>query len=166
VIGACAGEPAAEAVITEAGPAGLQALGRLNSIAALGEPLGASLAGQARPVCDVIKVCRLNGPYNASAAALCPECGYVLGTPAPALAELLEKTRRALRERFTALSRGAIARLIRRYDRAHRLDGFLKITQAAQTEALAAVLDDQLTAHLVRLLKDGGETERVRRSRR
>ncbi len=146
----------------------LQALGRLNSIAALGEPLGADLLGQARPACDAIKVCRLNGPYNASAAALCPQCGYVLGTPAPApaLAELLEQTRRALREKFTALSRGAIARLIRKYDRAHRLDGFLKITQAAQTEALAAVLDDQLTAYLARLLKEGGATEPVRRTGR
>ncbi len=90
----------------------------------------------------------------------------MLGTPAPALAELLEKTRRALREKFTALSRGAIARLIRKYDRAHRLDGFLKITQAAQTEALAAVLDDQLTAYLTRLLKEGGATGRMRRTGR
>ncbi len=147
---------------------GVQALGRLNSLAALGEPLGAGLESQARQACEAIKVCPLDGQFSASAAARCPECAYVLGTPAPApaLAELLDKTRRALREKFTALSRGAIARLIRKYDRSHRLDGFLKITQAAQTEALAAVLDDQLTAYLARLLKEGGETERVRRSGR
>ena len=146
----------------------MQALRRLNSLAALGAPLGAELEGQAYRTSGAIKVCRLEGQFSAAAVATCPECGYMLGTPAlaPALAELLEKTRRALREKFTALSRGAIARLIRKYDRAHRLDGFLKITQAAQTEALAAVLDDQLTAYLGRLLKEGGEHERTRRTGR
>jgi hypothetical protein len=147
---------------------GVQAVVRLNSLTALGEPVGAELEGQARLAREAIKVCRLNGQFSASSTALCPVCGYVLGTPAPtpALAKLLEKTRRALREKFTALSRGAIVRLIRKYDRAHRLDGFLKITQAAQTEALAAVLDDQLTAYLARLLKEGGESARGRRSGR
>jgi hypothetical protein len=146
----------------------VQALGRLNSIAALGEPIGTELAAQARQSCDAIRACGLSGQFNAYASALCPECGYVLGTtaPAPALAELMEKIRRALREKLTALSRGAIGRLIRKYDRAHRLDGFLKITQAAQTEALAAVLDDQLTAYLARLLKERGEIEGGRRSGR
>src|SRR5260370_12867404 len=146
----------------------VQALGRLNSIAALGEPIGTELTAQARQSCDAIRVCGLGGQFNAYASALCPACGYVLCTtaPAPVLAELMEKIRRALREKLTVLSRGAITRLIRKYDRAHRLDGFLKITQAAQTEALAAVLDDQLTAYLARLLKERGETEGGRRSGR
>jgi hypothetical protein len=70
-----------------------------------------------------------------------------------------------LRDKLAILSRGAIARLIKKYDQAHRLDGFLKITQAAQTEALAAVLDDQLTAYLARLLQER-EAEPIRRAER
>ncbi len=137
----------------------LQALLRLDSIAALGPRLGAQFSAQVREARGAVRVCGLDGEFNASAAAICPECGYVLGTATPGdrLAGLLETIRRALREKLTALSRGAIARLIKKYDHAHRLDGFLKITQAAQTQALAAVLDDQLTAYLARLLRKRGE---------
>ncbi|HEY2106814.1 MAG TPA: hypothetical protein VGH29_13550, partial [Candidatus Binataceae bacterium] len=108
-----------------------------------------------------VRICGLEGEFSASTAAICPQCGYVLGTTAPGegLADLLERLRRGLREKLTALSRGAIARLIKKYDHAHRLDGFLKITQAAQTDALAAVLDDQLTAYLARLLHERPEED-------
>jgi len=45
-------------------------------------------------------------------------------------------------------------RLIRHHDSGHRLDGFLKITQAAQTDALVRVLDDNLARFLGRLLDE------------
>ncbi|HKD65515.1 MAG TPA: DUF6079 family protein [Candidatus Binataceae bacterium] len=145
----------------------LQALVRLDSIAALGPPLADQFSTQMHEARDVVRICKLNGQFNAYAAALCPQCSYVMGTssPGPRLAELLDKVRRGLRDKLAILSRGAIARLIKKYDHAHRLDGFLKITQAAQTEALAAVLDDQLTAYLARLLQER-EAQPIRRAER
>jgi hypothetical protein len=145
-----------------------QSLMRLDSITALGPALGGSFGPQCQEAQSAVRVCTLQGEFNAQARAVCPQCGYVLGTPPPAprLAELLEKIRGAMREKLNLLSRGAIARLIKKYDRAHRLDGFLKITQAAQTEALAAVLDDQLTAYLARLLQERGEAAMRKRNAR
>ncbi len=141
----------------------LQALRRLDSIAALGPPLSGGCE-PARVDGAGFKVCGIDGQFNAYAAAVCPQCNYRLGTasPMPELDRSLDQIRRALSEKLTALSRGAIARLIKKYDRAHRLDGFLKITQAAQTEALAAVLDDDLTAYIARLL----ETSEIAPARR
>jgi Family of unknown function (DUF6079) len=146
----------------------LQALIRLDSIPALGPPLAAQFRPQVHEALGRVKICSLEGPFDAYAAAICPQCGYVLGTasPGPASAELLQKIQSAVREKLTMLSRGAIARLIKKYDHAHRLDGFLKITQAAQTEALAAVLDDQLTAYLARLLQERGDADAGKRNSR
>ena len=48
-----------------------------------------------------------------------------------------------------------IARLIRSHDRENRLEGFLKITQAAQTDALVRVLDEGLAKYLARVLEEG-----------
>jgi len=48
----------------------------------------------------------------------------------------------------------ALARLIRAHDKEHRLEGFLKITQAAQTDALVRVLDDKLARYLAQVLED------------
>jgi hypothetical protein len=86
----------------------------------------------------------------------CPRCGFVLGAalPSGALDEVFGQIRRALRARLAALSHDAIARLIRQHDSGHRLDGFLKITQAAQTDALVRVLDDNLARYLARLLDE------------
>jgi len=133
----------------------LDALLRLDSIPALGPPAGAQFAASVQDLRARVTICPLEEPFDAVTVPICPECGYVLGTAAPAagLTQRLDSIRRALSEKLTMLSRGAIARLIKKYDKARRLDGFLKITQAAQTEALAAVLDDQLTAYIARLLE-------------
>ena len=136
--------------------AGHQTLLRLDSIGALGGPQGDRFSEQVRQARDGLRVCAIEGGFNTVAAPICPQCRFVLGStpPGDAIARLLEPIKRALQEKFTALSRGTIARLIKKYDHAHRLDGFLKITQAAQAQALAAVMDDQLTAYLARLLKE------------
>jgi hypothetical protein len=133
----------------------LEALLKLDSIPALGPPRGAQFQEPSRQAGKSIPVCGLEEPFSAQAVPICPACGYVLGAtpPTPELLQLLDRVRRALSEKLTMLSRGAIARLIKKYDHAHRLEGFLKIIQAAQTEALAAVLDDQLTAYIARLLE-------------
>ena len=66
----------------------------------------------------------------------------------------MESIRRALEIKLAALSQNMIARLIQTHDREHRLEGFLKITQAAQTDALVRVLDEKLARYLARVLEE------------
>jgi hypothetical protein len=139
----------------------LAAFARLDSIAALGPPEGAEFGVRAEHLARRIARCDEDesaGPQ----AARCARCRFVLGTALPAreLDELFEQVRRALGRRLAALSHGAIARLIRLHDRGHRLDGFLKIIQAAHTEALVRVLDDELAAYLARLLEEAQDETR------
>ena len=93
----------------------------------------------------------------------CTRCGFVLGgsLPASELSEVFEEIRRALRTKLSALSRDATARLIRQHDSGHRLNGFLKIIQAAHTDALVRVLDDNLARYLGRLLDEKWDEDRL-----
>lgn len=81
----------------------------------------------------------------------------------------MEGIRRALEIKLAALSQNMIARLIREHDREHRLEGFLKITQAAQTDALVRVLDEKLARYLAQVLNENenvasSEIDRPRRA--
>ncbi len=78
----------------------------------------------------------------------------------------MDAIRRALEIKLAALSQSMIARLIRNHDKEHRLEGFLKITQAAQTDALVRVLDENLARYLAQVLEERGKTNfNLRRSR-
>jgi hypothetical protein len=100
--------------------------------------------------------CDLDAPLAPEVTPRCPQCGFVLGTVSPRedLKDLFEQARRALRSKLAALSMSTIARIIEQHDHNHRLEGFLKITQAAQTDALTRVLDDKLTRYLGQLLDE------------
>jgi hypothetical protein len=132
------------------------ALVRLNSIAALGAPCGDALGTLLEELGHGLARCAVDGPISLEIEPRCPRCGFVLGAAllSAELDEVFEQIRRALRARLAALSHDAIARLIREHDSGHRLDGFLKITQAAQTDALVRVLDDNLARYLERLLEE------------
>ncbi|HVB80728.1 MAG TPA: hypothetical protein VNE82_12380 [Candidatus Binataceae bacterium] len=132
------------------------ALGRLNSIAALGPPVGDALAARIEELGRRVARCAPDAPITLDLLPRCPRCGFVLGgaLPASELGEVFEEMRRALKTKLAALSHDAIARLICQHDRGHRLDGFLKITQAAHTDALVRVLDDNLARYLGRLLDE------------
>jgi hypothetical protein len=153
----------------------LDALARLNSMAALGPPVAEELAPRFGDLANRIRRCDFEGTLAVEEDPRCPRCGYVLGEQSPRtqLEELAEQLRRALDLKLGALSNSAIARLIREHDHARRLEGFLKIIQAAQTEALVRVLDDRLAHYLARLLdenlaprgSDVVETLESRRSR-
>ncbi len=134
----------------------LDALRRLNAIATLGSPVGEELAGAATEVLHRVVRCELEGPLRPEVTARCPNCDYVLGTSPPRaeLTDLMERTRRALSLKLAALSQSAVARIIREHDQSHRLEGFLKIIQAAQTDALVRVLDEKLARYLARLLDE------------
>jgi hypothetical protein len=132
------------------------ALRRLNAIVALGPPEGAELSAQMTALQRRVVRCDFEGPLSPEITPLCPRCGFVLGTPSPRpeIDDAMVLAKRALQAKLAVLSQSAIARLICEHDDSHRLEGFLKITQAAQAEALVRVLDDKLARYLARLLDD------------
>ena len=134
----------------------LDALARLNSISALGVAEGEELAALAADASGRVVRCDFDGALAPELTPRCPGCGFVLGSGAPRaeLTDLLDRARRSLDIKLAALSQSAIARIIREHDHSHRLEGFLKIIQAAQTDALVRVLDDKLARYLARLLDE------------
>lgn len=133
-----------------------EALRRLNAIAALGSPEGAGLATRLPALEARVRQCERDEPLAPETTPCCPRCDFALGAPSPRaeLTDLLEQLRRALQAKLATLSRGAIARLIQQHDHNHRLEGLLKIIQAAQTDALVQVLDERLARYLARLLDE------------
>jgi hypothetical protein len=134
------------------------ALARLNGIAALGRPEGAHLGARLADVSARVVRCDLRDAIAPETIPRCSSCGFQLGasSPQPELEDLMEALRRALEVKLAALSQSMIARLIRNHDKEHRLEGFLKITQAAQTDALVRVLDDKLAQYLAQVLEEIG----------
>ncbi|HYL57452.1 MAG TPA: hypothetical protein VEU51_01175 [Candidatus Acidoferrales bacterium] len=133
-----------------------EALGRLNAIRALGAPAGAGLAERLAELGAHVRKCEPAGPLSPEIVPRCPSCDFALGAVSPRaeLAEVLDLLKRALAVKLAALSQSMIARLIREHDQNHRLDGFLKITQAAQTDALVQVLDEGLARYLAGVLDE------------
>jgi hypothetical protein len=133
-----------------------EALARLNAIAALGRPEGAHLGARVADASARIVRCELGVAIAPETMPRCSSCGFQLGASSPqaALEDAMEAIRRALEIKLAALSQNMIARLIRNHDREHRLEGFLKITQAAQTDALVRVLDEKLARYLAQVLEE------------
>jgi len=132
------------------------ALARLNAIAALGRPAGAQLGSRLTELSERIVRCELGDSIAPETTPRCASCGFQLGASSPQaeLDDLMENIRRALETKLAALSQSMIARLIRAHDRENRLEGFLKITQAAQTDALVRVLDENLARYLSQVLEE------------
>jgi hypothetical protein len=135
------------------------ALTRLNLIGALGPPEGEELAARVAALAASVVRCELEGSVAPETTPRCLSCGYILGAVAPAaeLDAVMERIRRGLAIKLAALSQSVIARLIREHDRDNRLEGFLKITQATQTDALVRVLDEKLARYLAQVLDDNLE---------
>jgi hypothetical protein len=134
------------------------ALARLNAIVALGRPEGAHLGARVADASARVVRCELNDAIAPETMPRCSSCGFKLGASSPQaeLEAAMEGIRRALEIKLAALSQNMIARLIRNHDREHRLEGFLKITQAAQTDALVRVLDEKLARYLAQVLEEDG----------
>jgi hypothetical protein len=132
------------------------ALARLNAIAALGRPAGAQLGSRLTELSARIVRCELGDSIAPETTPRCASCGFQLGASSPQadLDDVMENIRRALETKLAALSQSMIARLIREHDRENRLEGFLKITQAAQTDALVRVLDENLARYLSQVLEE------------
>jgi hypothetical protein len=136
--------------------ADLEALGRLNRIAALGPPAGTELTARMTAAASALRPCDAAIETVTEVHPRCTECDFMIGAEAPAAAieELCKLARSALEARLAALSQSTIARLIEQHDHGGRLEGFLKITQAAQTRALARLIDDKLADYLNDLLDE------------
>src|SRR5208282_5882503 len=98
------------------------ALHRLNSIAALGAPVGEDLEPLLKEIESRISPCDFAGPLAPEVSPRCPRCAFMLGMPPPAgeLKSLFKRIRDSLRQKLLALSRSVIVRLIRTHDRADR----------------------------------------------
>jgi len=135
------------------------ALGRLNSIASLGPPEGEELAARVAELETSVVRCKLPGSVAPETTPRCSSCGFILGElgPTAELDDVMERLRRALAIKLAALSQRMIERLIREHDRDDRFEGFLRITQASQTDALVRVLDEKLAHYLAQVLDDNLE---------
>jgi hypothetical protein len=134
----------------------LDALRRLNTIAALGAAAAPELDAAMVALEHRLAPCDFGGALAPEVTPCCPRCGYLLGALSPRreLSDLGGRAHRALQSKLATLAQSAISRLIRQNDSNHRLEGFLKIVQAAQTEALVRVLDDELALYLTNLLNE------------
>lgn len=134
----------------------LKVLGRLDRIGALGSPAAPEFQTLTADLAARVRQCDLETPVAPEVMPRCERCGFSLGdiSPGDEIEELLRQVQRALRTKLEALSSGAIARLVREHDGANRLDGFLRIIQAANVQALVGVLDDNLTSYLAGLIEE------------
>ena len=144
------------------------ALKRLNSIVALGPPAGEQLGATVTAVTARIVRCEPGHPPTPETIPRCASCGFQLGVGSPRaeLDDVMELLKRALATKLAVLSQSMIARLIRNHDREHRLEGFLRITQASQTDALVRVLDENLARYLAQVLDENLSSREARSSTR
>ncbi|MDO8432418.1 MAG: hypothetical protein Q7S58_08430 [Candidatus Binatus sp.] len=133
-----------------------KALRLLDAIAALGPAEGAQFEERTAEIAARVVPCDPRHKPAPEASPLCVSCGFRLGAHSPReeLADATDRLRRALGLKLDALSQKVIARLIRQYDKQHRLDGFLKIIQASQTDALVRLLDENLASYLAGILDE------------
>lgn len=139
--------------LAEAGLA-VRALGRLNTLRALGPAVGATaLAAYQRLVAS--RSCSA-GDLEASLRTqpACGECGISMEDAAPSaeVEGVLRELRSALATQQARLASEAVRRILARGG--ERIDQFLRIVQASDTPALAHVLDDELLAFLQELLAE------------
>ncbi len=134
----------------------LAASRRLSAIAALGTLEVNGLEAALKELEGRVVPCDFSGPLAPEVSPRCPGCAFVLGTPSPRaeLTRLFERIKEALGRQLDALSQTVIARLIRANDRAGRTKGLLEIIQAAQTDKLVRLLDDDLAAYVARLIEE------------
>ncbi|MBI4571255.1 MAG: hypothetical protein HY723_04840 [Chloroflexi bacterium] len=139
--------------LAEGAPA-VDALTRLNTLRALGRPLGedeiaayAALTGE--PACA-----RRDLAADLQQQARCPACGLAMidVTPAEEVARALRGVQAALGRQQARLASEAVRRILARGG--ERIDRFLQVAQASDLAGLAQVLDDELLAFLGGLLAE------------
>ena len=132
-----------------------RALGLLNSVPELGEPVGLGLDQRCTDLELETKRCDISPEETAiDMGPRCANCRMALGANPPTheLDLCLRDLDRALTEQNRRLSRVVVDRVLHdKVDR--RLDNFLKIVQASDTSALSNTLDDELAGYIRQLLQ-------------
>lgn len=141
------------------------ALRRLNTLTELGPPMGEEAIARYEELPGRIGACALalRQELELSQEARCPACGIALGEEPPwqeaeEVQHLLEK---ALNQQLHRLSSKAVRRVLLQSGEA-RLQEFLQVVQASQTQSLAHVLDDELLGFLRRFLIEARLSEVLR----
>ncbi|MCH7510854.1 MAG: hypothetical protein IIB19_00650 [Chloroflexi bacterium] len=140
------------AVLDEAAPIA-QTLARLNTLSALGQPLGRTALTAYRRLTREPRSC---SPQDLEAMLRerpgCQGCQVTLeiGVPSEETEEVLRRLQAALSRQQARLANQAVRRILARGG--ERIEQFLKIVQASDLTGLAQVLDDELLAFLSELL--------------
>ncbi|MBU2009224.1 MAG: hypothetical protein KJ624_05225 [Chloroflexi bacterium] len=131
----------------------VMALGRLNSLSALGEPLGAGLAGEylgllegLRP-CPAVEVPLKEGPC----CSLC-HLGLLMTLPQGEVEAFLQGLQRALQGQLQRLSRRVIGRIMAQPS--PRLERFIQAVQVSDLSGLAELLDEEVLVFIRGLLEE------------
>ena len=132
-----------------------QALARLNTLRALGPPLGeAELTAYERVACQP-SACSAHGLASAlHERPVCTECNLTLedSPPNEDVARVLSGLRAALAHQQARLASEAVRRILARGG--ERLGQFLQVVQASDLAGLSQVLDDDLVSFLQELLSE------------
>jgi hypothetical protein len=131
----------------------VQALARLNSLAALGEPLGTNLAGEYQALLERLKPCQVK-EVPLEEGPTCPSCHLDL-TATPPQAEVeafLRALGQALNRQLYRLSRRVIGNIMAQ--EGTRLEKFIRAAQVADLSDLPELLDDEVLAFIRELLKE------------
>jgi hypothetical protein len=141
------------------------ALRRLNTLTELGPPMGEDAIARYEELPGRIGACTLalRQELELSQEARCSVCGIALGQEPPwqeaeEVQHLLEK---ALSQQLHRLSSKAVRRVLVQSGEA-RVQEFLQVVQASQTQSLAHVLDDELLGFLRRFLVEARVSEVLR----
>lgn len=140
------------AVLDEAAPIA-HTLARLNTLSALGQPLGRTALAAYRRLTREPRSC---SPQDLEATLRerpeCQSCQVTLeiGVPSEETEEVLRRLQAALSRQQARLANQAVRRILARGG--ERIEQFLQIVQASDLTGLAQVLDDDLLAFLSELL--------------
>ncbi|MCH8993904.1 MAG: hypothetical protein IH959_02940 [Chloroflexi bacterium] len=141
-------------VLDEADPI-VQALARLNTLPALGLPVGTEALAEYERLMTLRAVCsQAVLPATLENHASCAECEITMadGVPTEEAEEVLHRLQIALARQQARLASEAVRRVLARGG--ERLDQFLQIVQASDLGGLTQVLDDNLLAFLHELLAE------------
>lgn len=129
------------------------ALDRLNSLSALGEPLGADLAGEYQRLLDKLRPCPAK-EVQMEEGPCCSLCHLDLLTNPPQgeVEAFLEALRKALQGQLHRLSRRVIGRIIGQ--ERTRLERFIQTVQVSDLSGLAEIVDEEVLDFIRGLLEE------------
>jgi hypothetical protein len=131
-----------------------RALERLNTLAALGEPIGFGLAALAEEMRNAVVACGTEREIaDVEDVPMCPTCGMHLGTTPPTadVNQLTAYVNEALGEQNRRLAQTLAHRILERPGH-DQIDRFIQVVQVSDLAGLANGLDDTVLGFIAELL--------------